>query len=572
MARRNKDYDVTGEPSVIKQEQMDDMFRLLFEDLVDISAGIPDIDTSHFIRLITGSDLTANRTLSFDIGDADRVLTINGDATLDDWFDQSVKAADSPSFNDVLLADFLQFTSTSAPATPGAGIARMYAETHQGHTHLHVVNEQGQNFQLSRDLTMLVRNTSGGSITKGQAVDIYAATGGVAEVRLADADASPPRHCEGFALEDMSNNAYGMIVLTGNVDGIDTSSFAEGAQLYLSTTAGAVSTTAPTSGLVQIVGIVTRSHATQGSIEAIIALPTSNKLLDASAHIDTVAGTVVRGDLIIGNSTPAWARVALGSKGAVLRSDGTDATWGAVSAEQTTTSTGTQNDFDITVGRHAFLRCNNASALVFTGFTVNGAAPQEGDRITIDNIGSSTVRVAHQDAGSTAANRVISESTRGQILGANGRMELVYDTTSDRWRLALLAPGAPISVAFSASDYTGDGVGGTTVTVESGDVLAHTYVQYGTILEIVNTVSGFTVATATTSLVRVALPNGFVSKTGLTQTVPMGRANDNVTWRPAMALGLTAGTVWAVFFIDGTSWAIGTNNQHYQGSFRLQID
>ncbi len=38
---RNKDYDVTGEPSAIKQENMDAMFRILFEELAGIGGAEP---------------------------------------------------------------------------------------------------------------------------------------------------------------------------------------------------------------------------------------------------------------------------------------------------------------------------------------------------------------------------------------------------------------------------------------------------------------------------------------------------------------------------------------------------
>lgn len=53
----------------------------------------------------------------------------------------------------------------------------------------------------------------------------------------------------------------------------------------------------------------------------------TNALLDGSTHTDTLAGTVVRGDLIYGNSTPKWERKALGAKNKVVRSDGTDLDW-----------------------------------------------------------------------------------------------------------------------------------------------------------------------------------------------------------------------------------------------------
>jgi hypothetical protein len=50
-------------------------------------------------------------------------------------------------------------------------------------------------------------------------------------------------------------------------------------------------------------------------------------LLDSASIGDTLTGTVVRGDIIIGNSTPKWARLARGSSGAFLRNDGSDVQW-----------------------------------------------------------------------------------------------------------------------------------------------------------------------------------------------------------------------------------------------------
>lgn len=57
----------------------------------------------------------------------------------------------------------------------------------------------------------------------------------------------------------------------------------------------------------------------------------TNALLDGSLHTDTAAGTVVRGDVIIGNSTPAWARLAKGTANQVLSMDSTatDVAWAA---------------------------------------------------------------------------------------------------------------------------------------------------------------------------------------------------------------------------------------------------
>lgn len=57
------------------------------------------------------------------------------------------------------------------------------------------------------------------------------------------------------------------------------------------------------------------------------ATAVAHNLLSAT-HSDTTAGTVARGDLITGQTaTPKWQRLALGTSGNVLASDGTDAAW-----------------------------------------------------------------------------------------------------------------------------------------------------------------------------------------------------------------------------------------------------
>lgn len=53
----------------------------------------------------------------------------------------------------------------------------------------------------------------------------------------------------------------------------------------------------------------------------------AHALLGSTEHNDTLTGSVARGDVIVGNSTPKWARVAKGSSGQVLTSDGTDVAW-----------------------------------------------------------------------------------------------------------------------------------------------------------------------------------------------------------------------------------------------------
>ena len=56
---------------------------------------------------------------------------------------------------------------------------------------------------------------------------------------------------------------------------------------------------------------------------------TAHAILSAR-HSDSVAGSVTRGDLIVGTVTPNWERLALGAVTNYLRSNGDDAVWSAI--------------------------------------------------------------------------------------------------------------------------------------------------------------------------------------------------------------------------------------------------
>ncbi len=65
----------------------------------------------------------------------------------------------------------------------------------------------------------------------------------------------------------------------------------------------------------------------------------SHNILDGRVHPDSAAGTAVRGDIVVANSTPAWARVAVGAANKILGSDGTDPSWRSVAAADFGTQT-----------------------------------------------------------------------------------------------------------------------------------------------------------------------------------------------------------------------------------------
>jgi len=121
--------------------------------------------------------------------------------------------------------------------------------------------------QVGQEMLVRVRNETGSTITDGSVVWNTGSSGNKPLIALADAlSTSDPRQT-GMATEDIEHNSNGYVNLGGMVRGLDTSAHVEGTSLYLSTTPGLVTATAPTSpDHVYWIAVVTRQHADEGSI------------------------------------------------------------------------------------------------------------------------------------------------------------------------------------------------------------------------------------------------------------------------------------------------------------------
>jgi hypothetical protein len=132
------------------------------------------------------------------------------------------------------------------------------------------VNTQFPTFVSSDKLVLQVRNTSGATINKGTVVYINGAAAGYPTIAKAQANAdATSAQTIGMVQDNISNNSNGVVVIVGQITGVDTSAYTAGTQLYLSgSTAGAVTSTktlAPTH--LVYVGIVTTQNAVNGVIE-----------------------------------------------------------------------------------------------------------------------------------------------------------------------------------------------------------------------------------------------------------------------------------------------------------------
>lgn len=133
-----------------------------------------------------------------------------------------------------------------------------------------VVYTIGSQSVESRSLYATVRNQTGSSIAAFKVVYVSGASGNKALISLAQANyESTSSKTFGVTRSLIANNTDSDVIVSGLLNGVDTSSYAEGDVLWLSpSVAGGVTTTKPTApNHAVFVGIVTRSHPTSGTVE-----------------------------------------------------------------------------------------------------------------------------------------------------------------------------------------------------------------------------------------------------------------------------------------------------------------
>jgi hypothetical protein len=161
------------------------------------------------------------------------------------------------------------------------------------------------------------------TLAKGDVVKVVGFNSGEDAFEVAKVSASTDI-AVGVIYSALANGAFGSIINTGLLEGIDTSAFAIGTTLYPNTTGGFTSTK-PTTGRYQALAFVVRSHANLGTIliEASEPQPTSlSQFTNDSGYLSTVNLTSnVTGTLPVSNG--GTGLTSAGTAGNVLTSDGT---------------------------------------------------------------------------------------------------------------------------------------------------------------------------------------------------------------------------------------------------------
>jgi hypothetical protein len=122
---------------------------------------------------------------------------------------------------------------------------------------------------IAGNLYVHVRNTSGGTLTKGTPIYItgnVGTAGNEDRVTVAAADNTNPAKMPAVALlgSDLANNGDGNGIIVGELMNLNIPSYSINQELYVG--AGAIATTKPTTGEVQSVGVVSRINTNTGII------------------------------------------------------------------------------------------------------------------------------------------------------------------------------------------------------------------------------------------------------------------------------------------------------------------
>lgn len=190
-----------------------------------------------------------------------------------------------------LTANQILLTNTVAP-TYSVGTL-WYNPTYQC---LSVYDDiSGTSIEVGQETVVRVRNNTGSTIADGQVVYISGALGQNPTIALAKADAELTSLTIGVATHSIPNNTVGKITISGLINDLNTSAFADGDALFLSSaTAGSLTNVAPSSpNYVVPVGIVAHSHITQGKILVRTDLPiASNTVISNSNRVAPTSNAV----------------------------------------------------------------------------------------------------------------------------------------------------------------------------------------------------------------------------------------------------------------------------------------
>lgn len=241
--------------------------------LTGITATAAPVGPNTSVQFRDSSVISGSSAFTFD--KATNTVNVTGTViatTLSGSFDRTVTV--SGSFEDApIIAQEIQYDTVYS----GTGtLTHTTGKTYWDATSKTLaVDLEGSNvsLQVGQEFHIYARNITGTPITNGTVVRSTGATGNKITVepaiaQLPDGSRLSPNPVIGIATEDILNNSNGYITTLGTINGLDTSGFIEGADIFLShTTSGSYSITIPPAPYDKVrIGTVQRSHPTLGQV------------------------------------------------------------------------------------------------------------------------------------------------------------------------------------------------------------------------------------------------------------------------------------------------------------------
>lgn len=240
---------------------------------------------------------TDNAVVRFD-GTTGKLIQNSTAATIDD------------SGNADFLSQKADFFDIDTAATTSAAVGRLRWDASKGTA---VLGEVGGNLEIAvgQTLDALVTNAEAVTISKGQVVYLFSATGNRASVKLAynTGDATSAKTF-GVAAEDIAANGIGLVRCVGVLDGLNLGSYTAGDTLYLGATAGSLTATKPYApNHLVYVGLVERANNGNGQLYVRVQ---NGYELDEIHDVQINSGTLANGQTILYDAaTSLWKNANL---------------------------------------------------------------------------------------------------------------------------------------------------------------------------------------------------------------------------------------------------------------------
>ena len=232
------------------------------------------------------------------------------DGTTGKLIQNSTAATIDDSGNADFLSQKADFFDVDTAATTAAAVGRLRWDAAKGTA---VLGEVGGNLEIAvgQTLDAYVTNAEAVTITKGQAVYLFSATGNRASVKLAfnTSDATSAKTF-GVAAENITAGATGLVRCVGVLDGLNLGSYTAGDTLYLGATAGTLTATKPYAPNHHVyVGLVERANNGNGQLYVRVQ---NGYELDEIHDVQINSGTLANGQTIIYDvATSLWKNANL---------------------------------------------------------------------------------------------------------------------------------------------------------------------------------------------------------------------------------------------------------------------